>query len=107
MNDPLLLATKLSELVDLARAAETPFERAAVFAATESIASRFRSPDESFSGYQLEKVGQARSHIAAAVGYDIDNGHDRDAHIGWAIGAINNLKNQLERRRAAAQSDDD
>ncbi len=95
MNNPILYAKKFEELVELARKAETAFEKAAVFAATQSLAGAFFEEEENFSGYVLEKVELARWHICAAIGYDITNGHDEQKHQSWALGAINTLQDVL------------
>ncbi|WP_255229675.1 hypothetical protein [Pseudoalteromonas sp. HM-SA03] len=41
MNDPILLATKLNELVQLASEASTGFEQAAIYSACSSIWKEF------------------------------------------------------------------
>lgn len=99
MNDPLLYADKFEELVRLAADAETPFERAAIFAATLAIAREFDGREDEFGAYALEKVSQARGHICSAIGYDVTNGHSADQHRVWALGAIGTLRNVLEKRQ--------
>lgn len=97
---------ELSDLIELAREAESGFEKAAVFAAVDAIDQMFRRDDESFGGYTLEKVGKVRRHLAAALGYDVDNGYDSESHIVWAMGALSTLQNLLERRRRARSGQD-
>jgi hypothetical protein len=99
MNSSKLMTTKLSELVELARLAETEFEAAAVFAACTAIAREFEANEDDYDPYVMEKVEQARWHTCAAVGYDIDNGHDKEAHIVWALGAVQSLGDALNRKR--------
>ncbi|HHQ4779546.1 hypothetical protein ACK34V_19235 [Aeromonas veronii] len=96
MNDPMLLANRLKELAKLAEQANTAFEKAAVYAATRSIQAEFDAAEEDFDSYTLEKVLYACTHICAAVGYDITNGHDSSQHIVWALGSISSLKTQLK-----------
>lgn len=96
MNDPLLYVEKLRELIELASCAETGFEKAAVFSATQAIARDFDEKD--LDAYALEKVEYARWHIAASVGYDVKNGHSIDQHLSWASGAVSTLENFLKRR---------
>jgi hypothetical protein len=98
VNDPILYANKLEELVGLARKAETAFEKAAIFAATQALANTFFEEKERFDDYTLEKVEQARWHICASIGYDINNGHDEQQHRSWALGAINTLQGVLSKK---------
>jgi len=98
MNDPILYATKFAELIDLAREAESAFEKAVVFAATQSLANAFFSEEERFNGYMLEKVEMARWHICASIGYDVTNGHDQEHHLSGAYGAVDTLRNVLSER---------
>nr|WP_321239327.1 hypothetical protein [uncultured Tolumonas sp.] len=97
MNDPILCAKKLEDLIDLARQAESAFEKAAVFAATQSLADAFFADEDQFNSYALEKVEQARLHICASIGYDITNGHDEQQHRAWALGAIHTLQDVLSK----------
>jgi hypothetical protein len=96
MNDTTLLATKLAELIELAREANTGFEKAAVFAAAKAIQTQFDEEEDSFDSYTLEKMSKSVGHILAIVGYDITNGHDKSQHISWAIGETNTLKKCLQ-----------
>ena len=102
MNDPILVAEKLASLIDLARLADSEFEKAAVFAATETLFQKFQDEEDQFDAYALEKVSQIRWGIAAALGYDIDNGHPKDHHIVSALGAASTLLDVL--KRASARS---
>ena len=95
MNDPMLAASNLENLLQLAKSASTPFEKASVFSATHTIANQFEEYANK-DGYLLEKVTKARWHISAIVGYDITNGHSLDQHIVWATGAINTLKDVIK-----------
>lgn len=98
MNDPILLATKLNELVQLASEASTGFEQAAIYSACSSIWKEFEESGEQFDGYIMEKVLGACYHIKAAVGYDVTNGHNKSSHISWAYGELMTLDNLLEER---------
>lgn len=97
MNDPKLAARKLSDLVDLARDAASPYEEAAVFAAAVSLYREFEASADTLDGYILEKAHEARWHICAAVGYDITNDHDKEQHIIWAHGAANGVLRNVEK----------
>jgi hypothetical protein len=98
MNDPLLLTTKLDELVKLANEASTAFEKSAVYAATQSILAEFNSEEPEFDSYTLEKVHNASWSIKAAIDYDITNGHSKSQHISWAYGELSTLRNLLKER---------
>ena len=96
MNDPLLYVEKLRELIELASCASNGFERAAVFSASQAISKEF--DEEDFDGYALEKVENVRWHIAAAIGYDVTNGHSSVQHLSWASGAVITLEDVLKRK---------
>ncbi|KAF1723121.1 hypothetical protein [Pseudoxanthomonas wuyuanensis] len=97
MNDPMILAARLDDLAKLASTATTDFEKAAVYAATRSIVAQFEETEEQLDGYLLEKLTTSALHINAAVGYDIDNGHDRSHHVSAALGQISTLKSLLSK----------
>jgi len=101
MNDPKLAAQKFQDLVDLAKDATTDFEKAAVFAAAQALASLFDADEEdsSYDPYVLEKVEGVRWHISASLGYDVTNGHSASQHLSWARGDANSLRDQLERNQ--------
>lgn len=98
MNDPTSLIEKLEQLVFLARDADNDYEKAAVYAAATSIAQEFMQNEDDFDPYTLEKIESARWSLCAAVGYDITNGHNRDQHVVWALGAISTLKSIFENK---------
>ena len=100
MNDPTILIDKLEQLVSLAKDADTGYEKAAVYAAATSIAKEFMQDEDNFDSYTLEKIESARWSLCAAVGYDITNGHSRDQHVVWALGAISTLKSIFENKNA-------
>ena len=96
MNDPLVSAKALEELIDELKTAETIFERAALFSAIRVICTDFIDADyEQVNGYAKEKAGQIRWHSAAALGFDIDNGHSAQDHRAWAMGALWSLQDSL------------
>ena len=96
MNDPRLLAGQLEALLQMAKDAESPYEKAAVYAATTAIDNAFHACPEKFNGYVLEKVSNTCGYINAIVGYDIDNGHDASQHASWAYGELMTLEELLE-----------
>ena len=97
MNNPILVAKKLESLIELARLAESEFEKAATFAATEALVRQFRDEEDQFDAYALEQVSKIRWGVAAALGYDIDNGHPKTQHIVSAMGAASTLLDVLKR----------
>ena len=97
MNDPQRMAVKLEQLAGLVREAETEFEKAAIFAATQAIATAFNEAEDQFDAYALEQVEKARWSICAAIGYDVTNNHDASSHVSWALGAASNLRSVLSR----------
>ena len=88
MNDPKILANQLDHLARLASTATTEFEKAAVYAATRAIVVQFEETEDQWDGYFLEKLTTGAWHINAAVGYDVDNGHDRSHHVSAALGPV-------------------
>ena len=98
MNDPILLANKLAELIQLAKEASTGFEKAAVYSATSCILKKFYDVEGKFDSYVLEKAAGTCSHINAVIGFDVDNGHDKSSHISWACGDLMTLKSLLNER---------
>jgi hypothetical protein len=98
MNDPKILAARLDDLAKLASIAETDFEKAAIYAATRAIVAQFDEVEDEFDEYLLEKLTAGAWHINAAIGYDIDNGHDRSHHVSAAYGQISTLKSLLSKR---------
>lgn len=96
MNDPMLLIDRLRDLIDLAKASESGFEKASVYAATKEIYRSFSEQENKFDIYAMEKILEVAWHINAVVGYDITNGHSSEQHIVWAIGQLNSLKSQIE-----------
>lgn len=97
MNDPILYSSKFKELLDLACKAETAYEKAVVFAATQTLADAFFKLQENYDGYILEKVEQARWHICALIGYDITNGRNEHQIQSDALGAIDILQRELKK----------
>lgn len=90
-----LLAAKLKSISTAASTANTEIEKAALFAAAQSILEYFRGDNEKWKPNTVAKVETAVWHIAAAVGYGPDNGHNRSQHIGWAYSAIDTVVHLL------------
>jgi hypothetical protein len=98
MNDPILMATKLSELVELAKNANTGYEKAAIYPAVICIENAFNDEANLFSPYIMEKVSKACHHINAIIGYDIVTGKNSSEHISWAKGEVSVLIDLLNER---------
>lgn len=94
MNDPKAISI-LEEIVNAARDENLTFiDRCALHGAAEAQFSRLRSHlDENLphDGYASEKFINARWHMAAMLGFEIDNGHGPDMHRVWALGDLSNL----------------
>ncbi len=39
-------------------------------------------------GYANEQIAKIKWHVGAALGFDVDNGHDASQHRSWAYGAL-------------------
>lgn len=99
MNDQQLTFQIIDEIYREARRDDLSFaERAAVYSLLRTIATDIRSYiDDHMNGhgYAHEKVGQMVWHYGAALGFDTTNGHDKGAHLVWALGAVGTLKDLL------------
>jgi hypothetical protein len=89
MNDPQLGLNKFSDLGKAAVQASSEADRAAIFAAVHILTA---SLDECVPEYLGENIERVRWSISAILGYDINNGHDQDQHLSWALGAIGTLR---------------
>ncbi|SEJ58543.1 hypothetical protein SAMN04244573_04664 [Azotobacter beijerinckii] len=96
MNDPKVAAAALSELIDELKNAHALVERAALFSAICLLCDDLSNADDDLvNGYAKEKAGQIRWHSAAALGFDITNGHSAEDHRVWALGALSSLEGSL------------
>ena len=80
-------------------------ERAGLYAATCVLYDQFRehiTEERNKDGYAFEKVLKYKWHIGAALGFDIDNGHDKSQHFVWALGDLHTLRDVLTERSASA-----
>ena len=97
MNDAVLMTQKFSGLAKLANIAKTDFETAAVYAATEALATAFNSCGGHFADHLLENVEKARWSICAAVGYDVANQLDKAQLLAFATSAVSTLESIVKR----------
>ncbi|MNR10495.1 hypothetical protein D3C85_1267510 [compost metagenome] len=99
MNDIRKTVAALRELVEELKNASTVFERAALFSAIRALTDDIReTDDEEVNGYAREKAYKVRWHSAAALGFDIDNGHPAESHRCWALGELSTLESVTEQR---------
>lgn len=108
MNDPKLAVEQLREIAAVSeRDAPLP-ERAALYSAArfllDDIRAHFTPEAGRIDGYMSEKIHKSRWHIAAALGFDIDNGHDDTQHRVWAFGQLDTLASLISER---LERDDD
>lgn len=98
MNDLIIGVDRLDDLVNLAKVAETGFEKAAVFAAVTCLVGEFERAHklEQLDSYALEKVTHAAWHIKAIVGYDVTNDKPMDQHVSWAVGSLMTLRDVVQ-----------
>lgn len=98
MNDLIIGVDRFDDLVNLAKVAETGFEKAAVFAAVSCLVSEFEQAHEleQLDSYGLEKVVHAAWHIKTIVGYDVSNGHSMDEHVSWAVNSLMTLREVVQ-----------
>jgi hypothetical protein len=95
MNSVPHTLTKLEELIGMAERANTDFEKAAVFAASAPLIAFIEAEAEERFPHALENVERFRWHLAASVGYEIDNGHPALQHRSWARAAVVALRDSL------------
>lgn len=98
VNDIQLAARKLEELVLLAGSAESAFEKAAAYSATMALVGQFEAIEEELDNYLMENVGRVKWGVAAALGYDIDNGLPASNHLSYARGAVGTIKGLIRDR---------
>lgn len=97
VNDPRLLLSRLSELAIEASSSESLFEKSAVYAASQSILSRFQADQGELPNGIQDLVARACFHISAALGFDVDNGHSSESHVGWALADLGEASKLLHR----------
>lgn len=102
MNSWELALKNLDELIKATGQAPDIAGRAGIYAAAciihdnlwKHVVDELGGPDV----YIKEKLCGVKSHIGAAVGFDVDNGHDASQHRSWAYGDLSTLKGCLEGR---------
>ena len=104
MNDPKLAIGVLHDIIREAHRDKSLAERSALYSAARLLLSdireRFTPENGKFDGYMSEKLRNVKWHIGAALGFDIDNGHDDEKHRVWAYGDLGTLRNLVSERMA-------
>lgn len=90
MNNPVLAAEKLKELIALAEKASNDFEKSAVYGAMNGLVREFEEGDV-LTGYGFEKLEYVRWGIAGALGFDTTNDKSKDGMISMAYGQVESL----------------
>lgn len=98
MNDPLLAIAKLRDIAHVITKSETEVERAALYSAARWLLHDLEAEIDEGEVYAREQIVKARWHIAAALGYDITNGHEQSQHLSSALGSLGVLESLLSER---------
>ena len=90
----------LDDILSEGRRSESSFsDRAGLFAALgrlqEDVKAYIDEASDFDRSYASEKLSKFCWHVRALLGFDIDNGHDSDQHVSWALGEMGTLKNLL------------
>ena len=90
MHIPNQFAKQLKKLCLLAVEAESGFEKAAIFSATELFIANFLDRN-AYSESIHHRVLGIKYHIHAALGYESANGYYSSSHTDWALTEIDEL----------------
>lgn len=97
MNDIRKTVSTLVELVNQLPNAHRTIDKAGLYAAIRLLTDDIRNADDSeVNGYAKEKAHKLQWHAAAALGFDIDNGHSAEQHRSWALGEVGTLESVVE-----------
>jgi hypothetical protein len=98
MKDWRLAVGKLNEIVEGTSGTLSIGEQAGLYAGARVLLADLEEAVEAVGGntYALDKIGNVRWHIGAALGFDTDSGHSADDHRTWAYGALKSLNETLE-----------
>ena len=111
MNDPTLAVARLRDIIGEAHRDRSLAERSALYSAARYLLSDIRkhfTPEKGrLDGYMSEKIHKTRWHIAAALDFDIDNGHDDEQHRVWAYGSLDTLSSLINEAIAREDEEDD
>ena len=102
MNSPKLAIERLEEIARAASRDLPLAERCGLYSAARFLIGDLRAHAHSDAGgidaYLSEKLMKSLWHIAAMLGFDVDNGHDDSAHRSWAYGQISTVSDIFHER---------
>lgn len=90
MHIPNQFAKQLKSLCLLAKNADTGFEKAAIFSATELFVKNFLERN-AYNEWVNNRIQGIKFHINAALGYESANGYHPHSHANWALSEIDEL----------------
>lgn len=97
MNDFRTTVAALTELIEQLENARRTIDKAGLYAAIRLLTDDIRNADEALiNGYAKEKALKVQWHAAAALGFDVDNGHSEEQHRSWALGELWTLQSLAE-----------
>lgn len=100
MNSPKLALERLNAILEETRRDDlTLADRSGLYAAARWLIADIEELIEEElggNGYAYEKAHKVMWSLAAILGFDITNGHDRDQHHVWALGQLSTLTSLLE-----------
>lgn len=102
MNSWRKAAEFLRAAVDALDTEQDAAQRAALYGGLATIIGELETlvhEDCEGNTYALEKCGNFRWHVAAALGIDDDNGHGPAEHRRMALGELRSFENVLDQMR--------
>ncbi len=90
MKIPNQFTKQLKNLCLLARDAESDYEKAAIFSATELFVTNFLDRNI-YNEAVNNRIQGIKFHIHAALGYESANGYHLHSHANWALSEIDEL----------------
>lgn len=93
-NEPQLLVEKLHEALDAMRHELSVAESFGLYAGVRMLCDDLDCIAND-NGYFFEQTLRIRSHVGAALGFDVDHGQGPTQHRVWALGALSTLKDLL------------
>jgi hypothetical protein len=81
MNDPALAVRKLKELMKMATAAQTDYEKAAIYAATRWLTADLQAESDQQRLGLGEAILRVRESIGGITGFDIGEDKSHQSHL--------------------------
>ncbi|MEW6677674.1 MAG: hypothetical protein AB1421_07120 [Pseudomonadota bacterium] len=88
MVDPALAIARFEQLAWMAATAESDIDKASLYGATMALFQALRDEDTQLGLGLAQNLESTRWSICAMLGYDHTNGHEKDAHLVWALGHL-------------------